>query len=282
MAGIYINDWMISDLKLSGNELLVFAAVYTFSQDGESEYKGGYGWMSAFLGISRNTVINVMKSLEDKGLIDKESDNISGVWFNRYRVNREIGRVYQKLVGSEPETYPGGIPKIGINRNRYNKENTITLSHSDNKLSSFDSSIVSQKTTKDSTKNQTDKIDYVRVQETYNEICKSLPKCIKLTPTRKSLIKQRWNEYGEDVFTAFRKAEASDFLSGRNGGWNGANFDWVLNASNIVKILEGNYDNERYKPEVRTVITKNIKAAPDYKENPGMVVKKYSFDEEDS
>ena len=40
MAYIVIQDWMISDLQLKGNELLTYALIYGFSQDGESEFKG--------------------------------------------------------------------------------------------------------------------------------------------------------------------------------------------------------------------------------------------------
>ena len=39
-------------------------------------------------------------------------------------------------------------------------------------------------------------------------------------------------------------------MTNRNGknknNWN-ANFDWILNENNMVKILEGNYDNQKKK-----------------------------------
>ena len=34
---VIIQGWMITDLKLKGNQLMIFAAIYGFSQDGESE-----------------------------------------------------------------------------------------------------------------------------------------------------------------------------------------------------------------------------------------------------
>jgi len=44
----------------------------------------------------------------------------------------------------------------------------------------------------------------------------------------------------------FEKAQASKFLRGDNRtGWR-ASFDWIFeNPENWVKVLEGNYDNER-------------------------------------
>lgn len=47
-----------------------------------------------------------------------------------------------------------------------------------------------------------------------------------------------WNE----IFT---KAEASDFVTGRNGEWFGGGFDWIMESDlNIEKILNGNYKNK--------------------------------------
>ena len=37
---IVIQDFMLTDLGLTGNDLLVYALVYGYSQDGESEYYG--------------------------------------------------------------------------------------------------------------------------------------------------------------------------------------------------------------------------------------------------
>ena len=85
---------------------------------------------------------------------------------------------------------------------------------------------------------------YKTVVDLYLENCPSLPKIIKLNTNRKTLIKARYKEHGIDgLETLFKKAEASDFLSGRNGKWTSCNFDWLLKDSNCLKVLEGNYDN---------------------------------------
>lgn len=41
----------------------------------------------------------------------------------------------------------------------------------------------------------------------------------------------------------FEKASKSDFLNGVNQRSWKANFDWLINESNFLKVLEGNYDN---------------------------------------
>lgn len=89
------------------------------------------------------------------------------------------------------------------------------------------------------------KVNYQKIVDLYHKNCPSLPKVTKITEARKKLINARLKDYSEEELeNAFRLAEASDFLTGRNGKWGGANFDWVMNTNNIVKILEGNYKNK--------------------------------------
>lgn len=79
----------------------------------------------------------------------------------------------------------------------------------------------------------------------FNSICLSLPKVSKLTETRKKAIKARLKDYSvEDLISLFERAEASDFLSGRSKQWTGCSFDWLLKPGNLIKVLEGNYDNK--------------------------------------
>ena len=42
----------------------------------------------------------------------------------------------------------------------------------------------------------------------------------------------------------FAMAQDSDFLSGRNQKWRGCSFDWIINKTNALKIVEGNYINK--------------------------------------
>ena len=71
-----------------------------------------------------------------------------------------------------------------------------------------------------------------------------LPMVVKLTEQRKRVIRSRWKEYGEDVYKAIDKAVSSKWLTDR---WNGGSFDWVFSPTNFVKVIEGNYDKDRFK-----------------------------------
>lgn len=66
-----IYDWMIADLGLTGRELQVYAIIYKFTQGGETEFDGSLTYMAEWLGTSKHTVINVLKSLINKGLLKK-------------------------------------------------------------------------------------------------------------------------------------------------------------------------------------------------------------------
>ena len=82
----------------------------------------------------------------------------------------------------------------------------------------------------------------------YNKICESLPRCLKLSKSRKTKLQQRIKELPdlEDWETIFRKTQDSDFCKGnvKNSTWK-ASFDFIIeNDKNYLKILEGKYDNK--------------------------------------
>lgn len=98
------------------------------------------------------------------------------------------------------------------------------------------------------TTQQKTQVDCAFVLKLYHHICQSLPKVLKLSDKRKSKIRIRFEEMGQDyqvMQEVFEKAEASNFLRGDNNrGWH-ADFDWIFtNGQNWVKILEGKYDNK--------------------------------------
>ncbi len=73
-----------------------------------------------------------------------------------------------------------------------------------------------------------------------------IPRCSKLTSSRRRKSDARLREYGLDGMRAvFAGISASPFLCGKNDrGWK-AHFDWALEPGNIAKVLEGNYASNR-------------------------------------
>ena len=77
----------------------------------------------------------------------------------------------------------------------------------------------------------------------FNVICVSLPEVRLLTKVRVAHIKTLLTTLEKSGCTPIeflKKIENSDFLTGRSGQWR-ANFDWIIQPSNAVKIIEGNY-----------------------------------------
>ena len=79
----------------------------------------------------------------------------------------------------------------------------------------------------------------------------------KLSPARRAAISARLKEAGgsEGWNVALSKAEASPFLTGQTSRTFRASFDFLTNASNFTKLMEGNYDprnSNGTEPNART------------------------------
>ena len=96
-------------------------------------------------------------------------------------------------------------------------------------------------------KKESEKIDYNSIVEAFNNtLVPPLPKVLAISDARKRAIKARVNEHGiEAVKTVFNNVLQSKFLKGEEGnGWK-CYFDWIFNPRNFLKILEGNYADNR-------------------------------------
>ena len=106
-----------------------------------------------------------------------------------------------------------------------------------------------------------EKIDYQLIADMYNDTCVSFPAVKSLSDARKKAIRARLKTYSiEDFKTLFIKAEASDFLKGKNDRNWSANFDWLIKDSNMAKVLDGNYDSNvtvRHSVENRFSVVDN-------------------------
>ena len=89
-------------------------------------------------------------------------------------------------------------------------------------------------------------IDYEQIKDLYNDICISFPRLTVLSNNRKKAIKARLNTYSVEQFRQmFELAEQSSFLKGNNNrNWQ-ATFDWLIKDTNFVKVLEGNYSDQK-------------------------------------
>ena len=123
-----VSGWMMNQLGLKGTDLLVYAIIYGFSQDGETEFTGSIQYLCDFCGgVSRPTIISSLKRLAENGLIVKTVREINGVTFNRYRVVKNFNGGSNNFIGGVKNLYRGG-KKILPNNKEYkevDKEDNI-------------------------------------------------------------------------------------------------------------------------------------------------------------
>lgn len=106
-------------------------------------------------------------------------------------------------------------------------------------------------------------IPYSKICDMWNEICVSYPRLRSCEGKRRQNIAARWRQNPSmDVFRqVFENAERSQFMKGYNNrGWT-ATFDWIMLPSNFQKVLEGNYNQDKYNAFPRN--NEGIRSNPD-------------------
>lgn len=68
---INIQSFMVADLGLTGNDLLVYAIIFGFSQDGENVFMGNRSYLAAWCNCSERSVQRNLNSLMNRGLIEQ-------------------------------------------------------------------------------------------------------------------------------------------------------------------------------------------------------------------
>ena len=126
---ISIQGWMVNRLNLKGNELLVYAIIYGFSQDGESRYTGSRRYLADWCGCSVKTVGNALASLVAKGLISKHDKAVNGVHLCDYSIT-PVGK-----------NFPGGREKITPHNIEDNIDVDTIEDKKERKRNSFDAII---------------------------------------------------------------------------------------------------------------------------------------------
>ena len=162
---------------------------------------------------------------------------------------KENGYIQVKFV------YKNGTKQIEkriITINRYDSlsqppNQNINLIHDNSKI-------------QNSTLNSENSNKYQNIMILYNTICTNLPKAKKMSTKRKKQIDVLFKrDYtSEKLAEIFKIAQNNDFLCGKAGdrNWN-ADFEWLLNENNILKVLEGRYRNYQRNTNLSEVKTQN-------------------------
>ena len=85
---ITIQAFMVNELNLKGNELLIYAIIHGFSQDGESEFTGSLQYLADWTNSTKQGVMKALKSLMEKQLILKNETFQNNLKFCTYKVSQ--------------------------------------------------------------------------------------------------------------------------------------------------------------------------------------------------
>lgn len=234
-----VNGWMVNDLKLTGRELQVYAIIYGFTQDDDTEFCGSLNYISDWLGTnSRHTAIRAINNLLARGLITKRQTKINGVAVNYYKVVWPYPPQIESNAQLRNENMGGGgtiygaetAPLTGLKDLVKGSAKTAQVvlnvhegsAKTTQEISAETAQGVSAKTApniythKDTSKyidnylekaekeeegkpEKTDKVPYQKIKDLYNSICESFSQVITISANRKKAIAARWKEYGENI-----------------------------------------------------------------------------------
>lgn len=116
---IVIQGFMLTDLKLKGNELLIYACIYGFTQAENQVFSGSLQYLADWTNSTKQGVIRCLKSLIEKGYIVKKENIINGVKFCEYRTT-ELNTVLNKCEHPIKQSLTGGIKQSLTNNIDFN------------------------------------------------------------------------------------------------------------------------------------------------------------------
>jgi hypothetical protein len=97
---ITIQGWMITDLDLKGNELLIYAIIYGFSQVSGQAFSGSLQYLADWTNSTKQGVLKALQSLCSRGYLSKSVKFVNGVKMCEYRANS-----YLHILAAKKERY---------------------------------------------------------------------------------------------------------------------------------------------------------------------------------
>ena len=185
--------------------------------------KEGYCWasnkyFSELYQVNPKTVSSWVNELKKAGHI-------------KTQVNREDGNS-RKIFITNPEKVVGGCHENVETYPANAEDNNTSITTVNNKLNiTTNETLISA------------------IEEMWNQLADrnpKIPSILRVKNSRLISLRKRVKEEPDLNFWVelLRKINDSVFLSGRSSDWC-ATFDWIMKPSNMVKVIEGNYDNNK-------------------------------------
>ena len=82
---VLIQGWMVNELGLKGNDLMVYAIIHGFSHVEGTAFTGSLQFLADWTNSTKSNVRRNLNRLIEQGLLLKEDETINGVKFCKYR-----------------------------------------------------------------------------------------------------------------------------------------------------------------------------------------------------
>jgi len=109
---VAIQGWMVNELGLKGNALIIYAVIYGFCQlDGHS-FSGSLQYLADWTNSTKQGVLKSIKKLLDGGLITKKEkfvNNVKIVEYNITKLNSQLNKVKRCVKQSLPNNIDNNI-----------------------------------------------------------------------------------------------------------------------------------------------------------------------------
>ena len=116
-----VQAFMRNNLNLKGNELLIYAIIFGFSQVENQYFTGSLNYLAEWTGISsKTTVMTILNSLISKGLLEKEEIYNNGIKFCKYKALiepkeiDEVDEVIKKDIENNKKNISSSIQKNDV------------------------------------------------------------------------------------------------------------------------------------------------------------------------
>lgn len=129
---IHIEGWMINKLQLKGNDLLVYAIIYGFSQDENSRFTGSLQYLADWCNSTKQGIQKNLKSLIDKGLIQKFEtlkNNIKYCEYSCIPYNTVVYPIQQSCTNNTSNNIDNTNTKVLVEKSTSKKSTLIATPH---------------------------------------------------------------------------------------------------------------------------------------------------------
>lgn len=224
---LVIQGWMLSKLQLKGNDLLIYAIIYGFSQNTDCKFTGSLQYLADWTNSTKQGVINSLKNLLEKELITKKDYTINSVKFVEYYSNDFNGVVNKVEQGYSNNFNRGSQISLPNNTNDKLIDNSIINNiNTANSFSQSENSVVNNSL---QVQKPTIKESLTVQKQKKEEEVEVIPNCIDISKW------EEWKSYKKEKKQKLTKSTAGKQLQNLQ--------KWHLEGQDPNEIIDNSISN---------------------------------------